>query len=105
MYMKPIFDLVFKCSHESLARRQCCYDSAGYLLPGAPAGGHSAVVSIKCQPSQPFENYLLHFEKDIIPFLDCCKASNSLCTEYYKFRPSTTGRCAVLQNSTGKSMI
>ena len=76
-----------------MSARQCCYDDAGGLIDGGPGGGHSDFISPLSDPHSPHLLQLLHFEIDTAPFLDCCKARESLCMEYYKFRPSTQPSC------------
>ena len=76
-----------------MSARQCCYDNRGGLIDGAPGGGHSDFISPLSDPHSPYLFQLLHFEVDIAPFLDCCKAGERLCLEYYKFRPSARPSC------------
>ena len=76
-----------------MSARQCCYDDAGGLIDGGPGGGHSDFISPLSYPHSPHLLQLLHFEIDTAPFLDCCKARESLCMEYYKFRPSAQPSC------------
>ena len=65
--------------------QQCCYDAGGLLVTGAPGGGSVALVS-------PDINLPEHFQKDVFPYLLCCKAGTfSNCGEYYSRRPSDRG--------------
>lgn len=73
--------------------RQCCYGNMGELLDGTRGGGTSDFLSPFSDANSPHLVQLLHFESDVIPFLDCCKTQESLCLEYHKFRPSTMGSC------------
>ena len=72
--------------------RQCCYDERGRLIMGPGAGGHSDLSSPYSQSLLPSFVLRLHLQRDITPFLHCCKSNETSCTTFYKFRPSAISK-------------
>ena len=73
--------------------RQCCYDEHGRLIIGPPAGGHSDVSSVHSQIIPPSVAMAIHLQRDITPFIQCCKSNESSCSSFYTFRPSAENEC------------
>ena len=82
--------------------RQCCYDERGRLIMGPGAGGHSDLSSPYSQSLLPSFVLRLHLQRDITPFLHCCKSSESSCTTFYTFRPSAVSECQYLPTPSGR---
>ena len=73
--------------------RQCCYDECGRLILGPAAGGHSDFSSPYSRSLPPSFALLRHLQRDITPFLHCCKSNETSCTTFYKFRSSAISKC------------
>ena len=58
---------------------------------GSPSGGTVRKVS----PVGVGDSYLPklwgHWNEDVLPYIWCCKGSNSKCSYYYEHRPSDNG--------------
>ncbi|XP_065664378.1 protein mesh-like [Hydra vulgaris] len=60
---------------------QCCYSDDNKLLLGKPAGGTLDFADSEVSPMK-------HFQKDVLPYLTCCKLGVDQCDKYYEKRPS-----------------
>ena len=100
----PSFAIIKRKSYRVSARR-CCYGNSGGLIDGTVGGGPSDFVSPFSDTNSPHLVQLLHFEADMAPYLDCCKARESLCSEYHKFRPSSASSCQLSRPVPGMSYI
>ena len=72
---------------------QCCYRNHGTLIVGPTSGGTIDKVSVV--GSSLFDyliNLINHQFEDILPFIYCCKGSQTSCMTYYDRRPSDNGR-------------
>jgi AMOP domain/Nidogen-like len=71
----------------SSAGQQCCYDERGVLIrdPNQGAGTEDCIAG-----EESLSNIIGHFLKDVVPFIACCKLSNS-CDDYFRERPSDDG--------------
>jgi AMOP domain/Nidogen-like len=67
--------------------QQCCYAQGGGLIrdPSQGAGTADCIAG-----DRALSNTIGHFLKDVLPYIVCCKLSNS-CANYYRERPSDDG--------------
>ena len=89
----------------STSARQCCYNSGGELIIGPTSGGHSDFYSPLSTPSSPYTAMQQHVEKDIVPFIHCCKSAESLCIAFYEHRASADNTCKHVAQSSGMSLV
>jgi AMOP domain/Nidogen-like len=69
------------------AGQQCCYTRSGGLIrdPSQGAGTEDCIAG-----EGSLSNIIGHVLKDVVPFIACCKLSNS-CDDYFRERPSDDG--------------
>jgi hypothetical protein len=64
--------------------QECCYDSSGSLLVGAPGGGRVELYNRRLSVE-------MNILKDFFPYVYCCKGEFPMCDLYYEHRPSDDG--------------
>ena len=85
--MIPI-SICISFSSSGNSARQCCYNAQGQLIEGPRSGGHADYISPKSRFPTNIA-FLIHFNNDLTPFLQCCKIDQPLCSAFYSQRPST----------------
>ena len=71
---------------------QCCYGNNGNLIVGPTSGGSVDKVStVGSTRLNYLSNLIKHQFEDILPFIFCCKGTQTSCDIYYQRRPSDDG--------------
>ena len=63
--------------------QQCCYNPNGKIITGSPSGGTADLVA----PTN-WKTTILHFRKDVLPWVYCCTGLFKDCSRYYDRRQS-----------------